>query len=34
MQPLATAEDVVRAFREVESSIFHGRASPYNQIKI
>jgi hypothetical protein len=28
MQPLATAEDVLRSFREIEPSIFHGRTSP------
>jgi anti-anti-sigma factor len=28
MQPLATAEDVLRSFREIETSIFPGRTSP------
>jgi hypothetical protein len=28
MQPLATAEDALRSFREIETSIFHGRTSP------
>jgi anti-anti-sigma factor len=28
MQPLATAKDVPRSFREIETSIFHGRTSP------
>jgi hypothetical protein len=32
MQPLATAEDVLRSFREIETSIFHGSTSPYDLI--
>jgi hypothetical protein len=28
MQPLATAEDVLRSFREIEPSIFHDRTGP------
>jgi hypothetical protein len=32
MQPLTTAEDVLRSFREIETSIFHGIISPYGLI--
>jgi hypothetical protein len=30
MQPLATAEDVLRSFRDIETSIFPGRTGPYD----
>jgi hypothetical protein len=29
MQPLATIEDVMRSFREIDTSIFHGITSRY-----
>ncbi len=34
MQPLATAEDVLRSVREIEKSIFHGSTIPYDLIDL